>query len=229
EARERCVALQQRVARQLTVAVPVEERLRPGRQLIVLILERVRQLVGDEELAHQIAPGEEPEQAHAGAYARDAPGGHQPLRARVVEARALLLVEPLERGPELGARGEESEAHPHGLGALDVAGGIALRDLLLDDGPQPLAREHEHGHWGREPEPAERRETDAQVCERVLVHLAVTDETPGGTAGEERQQNEERPPARPPASRGARSGTMRAGEPSRTARSARSSAAVRSG
>ncbi len=47
EARERRVALEQRVARQLAVAVSVEERLRPCRQVIVLILERVRQLVGD--------------------------------------------------------------------------------------------------------------------------------------------------------------------------------------
>src|SRR5207248_11614971 len=68
EAGERRVTLEQRVARQLAVAVPVEERLRPGRQMIVLILERVRQLVGDQELAHQVAPGQESEEprAHAG-------------------------------------------------------------------------------------------------------------------------------------------------------------------
>src|SRR5438132_13776871 len=174
--------------------------------MIVLILKRVRQLVGDQELAHQVAPGEEPEEAHArAARARDALGDHQPLGARVVEARALLLVEPLERGPEPRARGQEAETRVDGLGVLDVAGGIALLDLVLDDAPDALAREREHGHGSGEREPAERDEAMAQGLEGILVHLAVADEAPRRAAGDERQQDEER------ASHGARSSTMTAG------------------
>ena len=113
----------------------------------------------------------------------------------------------LERVAELRPRRQEAQALVDGLGVLDVAGRVALLDLLLDDGPEPVAREREHGHGGREREPAERHQATAHRLERVLVHLAVTDEAPRGAAGEERQHYQERHGS----PHGARSSMMMAG------------------
>src|SRR5204862_1352773 len=93
--------------------------------------ERMRQLVRNEELADDVAAGQQTrEPDRHPARAERALREDQRLRVRIVESRALLLVQPLEPAAEIRAARHEAEPGVRRLRALDVA----RREALLDDG-----------------------------------------------------------------------------------------------
>src|SRR5262245_11097868 len=174
---ERRVALEKRVARELAVAVGVEDRLWSRADAPVLVLERVRELVRDQELADEVAPGEEAEQADPEAAGVErGPREEELLHPRVVEAGALLLVEALQAGLQVGSARDEAQSLVHRLRPLHVALREALLDLVPHDPRDLLARERARGNVRSEVEAAREGQIATDRGERILVHDAVADD-----------------------------------------------------
>ena len=159
----------------------------------MLVLERVRQLVRDQQLADEVAAGERADETHGDAALV---GGirHQRerLRPRVVQRRDLPLEQTLECRTQRRPRGDQAEARVDRAQALQVAGGIREVDLVGERGAQRRLVERLGGNRSDEREAAQRRQARPHVGEGVGVDLAVTDHPPAPAGGEREQEEDER-------------------------------------
>ena len=151
-------------------------------------------------IARDVTPGERPEERETEAPAIDGARGEQELpTVRVVEARALLLVELLERHAQTGPGGQETEPRVDRLQAFEIAGGVGPVDVLGHGGGDLLAGERDRRHRGRERKAPNPGQATADGGERVLVHLPAADDASGPAGGESEESRERdcRPPHSP--------------------------------
>ena len=171
EAGERRVALEEGVACQQAVPVPVEHRVGSDREAPVLILEGMRQLVREEKLADQVPPRDRRQEAEEADRVERTAGKHETLLAGIVESSGLLLVDPLERGAQSLVRGEEAKVPVDRLEVLEVGRRVALVDLASERRAD-VGGGHREGRNGRtEGQPTDVGQRAANLRDRLLVHL----------------------------------------------------------
>src|SRR5262249_37897592 len=178
--------------RQDAIGVRVGRRLRLDGQAPGLILESVRQLVGEHQLADDVAPGERRDgHGPAAGSVHGTSGDGELLRARAVEGGELCREELPECGLQLGARRQQPELDVRFLGALEVPGRKALREFLVDRRRHLRGAERPHRHGLAELEVSRRDETLLHLLHERLVDVTMTHQAArsAGAQDEERGQN----------------------------------------
>src|SRR5438093_1404408 len=225
EAGECRVALEERAAGQQPVAVSVGQRLRLGGEPPALILEGMGELVRDEQLADQVAAGEQREEPHAEpAHAERLGREDELLRARVVEGGDLSAVELLEHRSQRDARGQEPQTLVDHRDAVEVVPRVREVDVAADPGGDVVGPER-HGRDGTEEVEAPDGGKVVHHCgERARVDLPLVHEPAADTAGGERDGEQ-----RGGTAHGPESSVITAGYPRRLTISPRATATTRRG
>ena len=191
EAGQRRVAFEERATGQNPVAVRVRQRLGFRRQPPVLVLQCVRQLVRDEQLADEVTAGEQRQESDCGPARPERLGReHELLRPRVVEGGDLSPVEILERGAQCGAGGQQAEPLVDGRDALEVVSRIGQIDVATDPRGDVGGRERDGGDRAAEVLAAERRQVADDGREGVRVHPSVVHDPAADAAGGQRDGEE---------------------------------------
>src|SRR5262249_29458436 len=188
------IALEQAPARELPVAVQRDQWLGPGRQMVVLVLKRMRELVAHQHLADDVATGEDAKEPGGEPARLEAVRAERErLGAWIVERRDLLFQERRHGDAERRGRRQQAERLIDRGETLEIAGAVGRLDLVGDEGAHGLVVEHARRDRLEEAEAAHRDETALDVAQDSLLHHAVAGDPGRATSGPpDRRQARER-------------------------------------
>ena len=179
------------MARELGVVLT--EVVAPDLEAVVLVLQRVRQLVREHELAREVAPqngAERPRQEVGRDRALDQ---DHAAADGIVEPGDLLPVEIEIGALEIGAHRDETERRVDATQLGEIFRAVLRVQLALQRCARLGLRHCLDRHRGSEFEPARRLDSRLDARRRLRVHLAVTHEAvrraPGRREGDERGEH----------------------------------------